>query len=122
VVTIAGNQISVGLPPGAQYHARHAIFVGNVNSLVIENNYASVIANPNQVSPLEAIWVYGVLGRRIIVRHSHLVGFSTGIVVTPIVPFPADKQPLWLVADNMAENASPVVSAPANVVQQNNWS
>jgi hypothetical protein len=122
VATISGNQISVGLPPGAQYHARHAIFVGNVNSLVIENNYASVMANPNQVSPLEAIWVYGVLGRRIIVRHSHLVGFSTGIVVNPIIPFPEDKQPLWLVADNMAENAATVVSAPSNVLQQNNFS
>jgi hypothetical protein len=123
VVTISGNQIYVGLPPGAQFHARHAIFVGNVDSLVIDNNYAAVLGtNPNQVEPLEAIWVYGLLGRRLIVRDCHMVGFSTGIVVQPLQPYPEDK-PLWYVLNNMAEKAKPVVRAPSPpVIESNNLS
>lgn len=121
VVTIAGNQVYVGLPPGAQFHARHAIFVGNVDSVVIENNYAKVIANLAQVT-LEAIRVIGVLGRRLIVRHSHLVGFNVGILIRPLNQFNENQRPLWLVADNMAEKATQVVGAPGIVIQQNNFS
>lgn len=130
VVTIAGNQISMGLPPGAQFHARHAIFVGNVNSLVIENNYASLSGtNPLQVSPLEAIWIYGVLGNRVIVRHNHIVGFNWGIVINAlnpptILPSNPNDRPLWLVAENIAENATTVVwpAAGGNVIEANNFS
>ena len=121
VVTIAGNQIYVGLPPGAQFHARHAIFVGNVDSLLIDNNYAEIIANLNQVEPLEAIWVYGLLGRRLIVRDCHVVGFNTGIVVQPLTPYP-EERPLWLVINNMAEKATRVVLAPSPpVIESNNF-
>ena len=123
VVTIAGNQVYVGLPPGAQFHARHAIFVGNVDSVVIENNYSKVIANLAQVT-LEAIRVFGVFGRRLIVRHCHLVGFDVGILIHPLNQ--VNEKPLWLVADNMAENATPaVVVAPGFVgfvIQENNFS
>jgi hypothetical protein len=120
-LTIAGNQVYVGLPPGAQFHARHAIFVGNVDSVVIENNYAKVIANLAQVT-LEAIRVFGVFGRRLIVRHSHLAGFNTGILIQPLNQINQKLPPLWLVADNMAENATHVVVAPQIVIQQNNFS
>jgi hypothetical protein len=121
VVTIAGNQIYVGLPPGAQFHARHAIFVGNVDSAVIENNYARVIANLAQIT-LEAIRVFGVFGRRLIVRHSHVAGFNTGILIQPLNLINEKDRPLWLVADNMAEKATHVVVAPGIVIQQNNFS
>jgi Family of unknown function (DUF6519) len=117
VVTIAGNQVYVGLPPGVQFHTRHAIFVGNVDSAVIENNYAKV--NRSEVT-VEAIRIWGLFGRRLIVRHSHLVGFNTGILIRPLTR--PKNQPLWLVADNMAENANSIVLAPANVIQQNNFS
>jgi hypothetical protein len=110
VVTIAGNQIYVGLPPRARFHACHAIFVGNVDSLMMENNYSQVIANPFELDR-EGIRVWGVFGRRIIVRHSHLVGFKPGIRFNP-VEAPQDDVPLWLVADNMAEHAHPVVPPP----------
>jgi Family of unknown function (DUF6519) len=117
VVTIAGNQVYVGLPPGPQSHTRHAIFVGNVDSAVIENNYAKV--NRSEVT-VEAIRIWGLFGRRLIVRHSHLVGFNTGILIRPLTR--PKNQPLWLVADNMAENANSIVLAPAIVIQQNNFS
>jgi hypothetical protein len=106
-VTISGNQIYVGLPPGAQYHAAQAIFVGNVNSLMVDNNYAEVIANPGQLGR-EGIRVWGVLGRRIVVRHSHLAGFEPGILFSALAS--GGTSPLWLLADNMAENANNVVS------------
>ena len=112
VVTIAGNQIYTGLPTGAQFHACQAIFVGNVDSLMMENNCAAVIANPNEISR-EGIRVWGLLGRRIIVRHSHLAGFHPGIWFNPIVAPPnRDRPPLWLVADNMAENSIRAVYPP----------
>jgi len=119
VVTISGNQIFVGLPPGAQFHARHAIFVGNTNSLLIENNYSRVLANHNQVS-IQAISLWGVFGPRVIVRHCHLAGFNVGIIMEPLPPLPkTEKGPLWFVGENMVENAVPVF-APGNVIQENN--
>jgi len=117
VVTIAGNQIYVGLPPGAQFHARHAIFVGNVDSLLIENNYSQVIANPNQVT-IEGIRVWGVFGRRLIIRHCHLAGFNPGMVIDPLS---SPDQKLWFVAENVSENSNkPSVVAPSTVTTQNN--
>jgi Family of unknown function (DUF6519) len=105
VVTISGNTIYVGLPPGAQFHNAQSIFVGNVESLLIENNCAEVITNPDEISR-EGIRVWGKFGRRVIVRHSHLAGFRPGIWFLPIVAPPnPDHPPLWLVADNMAENS-----------------
>ncbi len=120
VVTVAGNQIYVGLPVGAQFHARHAVFVGNVDSATIENNYAKVIANPNQVF-LEAIRVFGALGRRLIIRGTHSVGFNIGVLVQPLTPYP-EERPLWLVAETMAERAATPVAAPEIVLRQNNFS
>jgi hypothetical protein len=105
VVTIAGNQIYVGLPPGAQFHNAQAIFVGNVNSLLVENNCSEVLTNVDEISR-EGIRVWGKFGRRVIVRHSHLAGFRPGIWFLPIVAPPnSEHPPLWLVADNMAENS-----------------
>ena len=112
VVTITGNQIYVGLPPGAQFHNAQAIFVGNVESLLVENNCAQVITNPDQ-TVREGIRVWGKFGRRIIVRHSHLAGFLPGIWFLPVVAPPnSDHPPLWLMADNMAENAGTRVVFP----------
>jgi hypothetical protein len=109
VVTIAGNQIYLGLPPGAQFHDAQAIFVGNVQSLLVENNCATVLTNPDQVLR-EGIRIWGLFGQRVIVRHSHLAGFNPGIWFYPVVgPTNSDKPPLWLMADNMAVNASRVV-------------
>jgi hypothetical protein len=83
--------------------------VGNVESLLIENNFAVVLANIDEISR-EGIRVWGQFGRRVIVRHSHLAGFHPGIWFVPVVaPRNAQRPPLWLVADNMAENDSSVV-------------
>jgi hypothetical protein len=118
-VTIAGNQIYVGLPLGAQFHARHAIFVGNVNSLLIENNCAEVLANPNNVT-VWGIWLYGVFGRRLIVSHCHLAGFNVGILIEPLSTPNRDNPPLWFAGENMAENAKPVVAGDLQFVRQSN--
>jgi hypothetical protein len=107
VVTIAGNQVYVGLPPGVRPYSPHAIFVGNVDSLMVENNTCGVIDNPNQI-PMDAVSIWGLVGRRAIVRHCHLAGFDPGITFSPIAPVidPAKWRPLWLVADNLAEGAA----------------
>jgi Family of unknown function (DUF6519) len=130
VVTIAGNQIYTAFPLGASFHGHQAIFVGNVNSLVIENNFCNILDNANQtVGDLEGIRVWGVFGYRAIIRHCHLVGFNRPIVFNPIelLAVNTTKQarilPLWLVADNMAEYAAqcvfPGLLVPSAV--QNMW-
>jgi hypothetical protein len=127
-VIISGNQIYVGLPPRSISRA-HAIFVGNVNSLMIENNYAEVLANANanstfssyfeRLSFLIAIQVWGVFGRRIIVRHCHLAGFDIGILLDAVESLPVDQTPLWVVADNMAEDTFRV-AVPGGLAQATN--
>ena len=122
-VTISGNQIYVGLPPGAQFHARHAIFAGNVNSLVIENNFGQILNNPNQVTA-EGIRVFGVMGRRVVVRHNHLVGFNTGILFDALNGYATEfavQGPMWFLGENVAENPNgavlPVdsIAIPSNI-------
>jgi hypothetical protein len=117
VVTIAGNQIYVALTIGSEHRGRHAIFVGNVDSLMIENNYGELVSNPRQ-APVEAIRIWGHFGRRLIVRHCHLLNFSTGILVKPYGT--PGRTPLWVVAENTSVNSGAVVIAPALVIQANN--
>lgn len=123
-VIIARNQIYVGLPAGVQFHARHAIFVGNVDSVVIEGNYAKVLLNNFIQVTIEAIRAWGVFGRRLIVRDNHVAGFTTGVLIVPLNPSSIIEtaRPLWLVADNMAEKATTIVSAPTSVIKENNFS
>jgi hypothetical protein len=91
---ILGNTIHVAFPNVSRriIKERHGIFVGNCNSLVIENNFLSLqrfstTANSN----IDGIRLYGFLGRRIIIRQNHLTsgnsqnGFADrGIVVTDL--------------------------------------
>ena len=110
VVTIAGNQIYAGFPLGAASHGRQAIFVGNVNSLLIEDNYCKVLNTANQAVDFEGVRVWGLLGYRAIIRQCHFVGFSVPVRFVPLALPPLNQNqklggPLWLIADNMAELA-----------------
>ena len=114
-VHIMGNNIGVLLPPGAR--ERHGIFVGNCDSLIVQNNYASVrrFLVTSQVS-IEGIRIYGHLGRMMVVRQNHLVGTTVGIRVVPlIVAGTRQRTPQWIVTDNVAPNARKAVIAPRSV-------
>ena len=112
-VHIMGNSIGVLLPPGAR--ERHGIFVGNCDSLIVQNNYARVrrFSVTSQVS-IDGIHIYGHLGRMMIVRQNHLVGTTVGIRVVPLSGA-EHGTPQWIVTDNVAPNARNAVLAPSSV-------
>jgi hypothetical protein len=109
--------------------ARYAIYVGNVGSLQIENNYATLTVPPKFEIATDGIRVFGYLGRKMIVRHNHVRGFQTGIRVVEVAapgryntvtsPEPGAyvtrirEGPLWLVADNVLESVVSPIVAPS---------
>ena len=115
-VQIVGNNILVLLSPAAR--ERHGIFVGNCDSLIVQNNYASVrrFSVTSQAS-IEGIRIYGHLGRMMIVRQNHLVGATVGIRVVPLTVAGTGqgRRSQWVVTDNVAPNARNAVLAPPSV-------
>ena len=70
-------------------------------------------------TPVEGVRVHGELGPFMVVRQSHLRGFTVGVRVTPLnQPTPKDR--VWLVAETMATGASPAVVAPDSVDRERN--
>ena len=99
-VIIENNNVDIWLPPTG-IRERHGIFVGNCNSLVIESNMINLRRfNTTSTLRVEAIRVYGHLGKRMIIRQNHVTpNFSVGIYVNPINNVSA---PLWIIHDNAA--------------------
>ncbi|MBC7812249.1 MAG: hypothetical protein H7175_13925 [Burkholderiales bacterium] len=107
-VIIASNTIGVSLPPEAAVRERHGIFVGNCASLLVADNYITVRRFGLAAAVrIDGIRVFGYLGRMMIVRQNHMVGFNVGIYVEPLGDISASQQ--WLVTDNMAVSAQQVV-------------
>jgi hypothetical protein len=108
-VTIHGNKLEIRLPV-IGLRDRHAIFVGSAASLLIDNNYAAMTMSASV--PIEAVRVFGELGRQAILRENHFDGFTIGFIFNPLNS-PADKTiNQWMVVDNVASNTSPVVQIP----------
>jgi hypothetical protein len=135
-ILIADNVIDVVLSPLGRRLARHAIFVGNVDSVEIRSNRAR-LSDPSRVSlPTDGIRAFGYFGKKLIVRGNHLTGFPTGVRVTalsapgapvtksttyrPGIDEPPRSGNLWLIADNVLDKSSQPISAPA-CMQVDNW-
>lgn len=89
--------------PGARLRAPFAIYVGNVNNLLILENQAVIdLANPD-FKAQAAIVVYGWLGPRILVRGNSFSGFRSAIIVSTAQgmgnQYPANR--LWMVTENI---------------------
>jgi hypothetical protein len=114
-VTIADNHIGVLLPP-AERNERFGIFVGNCDSVLVDNNYVRLkrFGATGKVH-VEGIRVWGHLGKKMIVRQNHFVDFSLGVRVKPLNLSQHD-QPLWLVMENVAS-----VQAPSKVQTSRNF-
>jgi hypothetical protein len=112
-VTMAGNGIQTVLVTGG-LRQRYGIYVGNCESLLVENNTIRVqrIGNTGR-KYVEGIHVYGLLGRLAIIRQNLVTGYNVGITFTPVRPTAQMSQ--WLIADNMAPGAQRAVQVPANV-------
>jgi hypothetical protein len=107
-VTIANNSIRITLPT-ASVRERHGIFVGNCSSLSIENNHLAVdrVTVPNGHSTrfmVEAVRVFGAMGRRMSVKENHSIGFDYGVRFSPLNRGNNPK-PMWVITRNMAEGA-----------------
>ncbi|HEY1345682.1 MAG TPA: DUF6519 domain-containing protein [Streptosporangiaceae bacterium] len=111
-VTIFGNTLEIRLP-AIGLRDRHAIFVGSADSVLVKNNYGIRAASgqPASVS-VEAIRVFGMLGRRAILRENHFEGFTIGFIFHPLNNPATRAANLWVIADNVAAGANPVVQIP----------
>jgi hypothetical protein len=81
---------------------RHGIFIGNVNSVVLMNNYIDV-TKPSGEIQFEGIRIFGSLGKRLIVKYNHLsnCGPKWGIYINVLNPNSWPK-PVWVVEENVA--------------------
>jgi hypothetical protein len=118
-VAIAGNRVTVRLPMGVESQ-RHGIFVGNVDSLAIENNYLDCArARKTDRVMIDGIRIYGWFGRRILVNGNHITGFDIGINFNPLNALQVKAEGntpatvlLWIITDNLADSAVEAVRAP----------
>jgi Family of unknown function (DUF6519) len=127
MVTIAGNAIFIVLSPVAIKKDRHAIFVGNCDSLLIENNNARLKRLPNaEKLEIDGIHVWGKLGNRALVTQNHLassdgkleLSFNIGINVHPLNKW--DQNTLWRVSFNVAPSRQQTVLLGSGVWDDTN--
>ncbi len=119
-VSISGNTIGVRMSPEIP-NERHGIFVGNVDTLLVQDNHISVRrAQGAERMRIEGIRIFGFLGRMAIVSRNHLVNATVGIVVNPLPPF-GHVRAQWLVSDNVTPGAQQSVIAPARVRKVENY-
>lgn len=115
---IPGDQVGDGKP-----RAPFAIYVGNVNNLVVLNNEATVKLINADIHARTAVLVFGQLGCRIIVQCNFFNGFTSGAFIqhSSAAP-PADR--LWIVSENVLTRTqkaadgdlNPPLSAVTNIV------
>lgn len=107
-VVITGNHVIVHAVVGAT-RSRHAIFVGNADSIVVRDNYAKLtrFAGTNDL-PIDGIRLFGYFGRYINVRENHVDRFGPGILVHLRGEAP-EKKPMWQIHDNFTANATQAV-------------
>jgi Family of unknown function (DUF6519) len=122
IVSIADNRIRILLSSLAA-RDRHAVFVGNCDTLYIENNQAVVQRFGNTTAvPIEGISIHGVLGLMMIVRQNHLQNFTVGVRVTPLFrPSTTRTVFQWLIAQNMMPSSTQTVIAPTQVRRVENF-
>jgi hypothetical protein len=112
VVVIRDNTVRVSLPSSAT-RERHGILVGGCDSLVIESNFISVVRAARNANLLvEGMRIFGLMGRRVIVRHNHMgPRFAVGITFAPLNT-PVPTQPLWVITENEMESTATKVDVP----------
>jgi len=128
MITIAGNTTLIVLPAVAMKKDRHAIFVGNCDSLLIKNNNArlSRLAASDKLE-IDGIRVWGQLGDRALVTQNdlrsadgnRLRSFDIGINIHPLNGISVNNQ-LWLVNFNVAPSKQRTVAIFNGASQNNN--
>lgn len=126
-VTIAGNTLSIVLTPLAPKRDRHGIFVGNCDSLIIENNNARLTRTElAEKIEIDGIRVWGKLGDRALITRNYLAedtgdqdgSFDVGINFRPIEGR-RDHQ-MWLANFNVAPSRQHTVVVSHDAQEDNN--
>jgi hypothetical protein len=120
-VLVQNNRIETELIPGdeaasARFRAPFAVYVGNVNDLLILENQATVVLNNPDFRAQAAVVVFGFLGQRILIRGNHFDGFHTGAVIQLSQFADLPKSRLWMVSENICAKATLVASGSLNPV------
>lgn len=103
-VTVTGNHVHVHAVLGAT-RSRHAIFVGNADSITVRDNYSKLTRFTGVADlPIDGIRLTGYFGRYINVRENHIDQFGVGVNVE-LRGEPPSKKPMWQVHDNFLANA-----------------
>ena len=111
-VTIRDNKIDN--VASAYARARHGIFVGNGNSITIENNNLAIQRLPvTGTLPVSAIKAIGRLGRVVHINKNNMQGYSTAIEFEKTDTLDANQQQMWAIGDNFAPNTSSLVKTPS---------
>lgn len=114
---VTNNTIKLCLPTSAVVE-RHGIFIGNCVSTIIRDNYISLQRfTSSSILKIEAIRVFGYLGKRLVIEHNHIERADkfVGIRVTPIDE-DDPVRPIWLISNNVAS----VQAADNRITRQNN--
>ena len=119
-VRVAGNTINIVLP-ARRVRERHGIFVGNADTVFIENNHV-IVTGRRARTPIDGVRVFGHLGRMMIVRENHLVNVTIGVHVELPAGAVVPNNRRWLVSWNMAPSSTSAVSAPDSVRKIENLS
>jgi hypothetical protein len=131
-VTVTGNDIHVYAAVGYT-RSRHAIFVGNADSVVVRENYAKITRFTGTLEhPIDGIRVFGHFGRYVNVRENHLAAirrnaqesysrFTVGVLFALRGTAPS-KKPMWLIKDNLVERSdTPVSSNHVSMITEGNF-
>jgi hypothetical protein len=108
-VVVSSNTIQIAVMPEAA-RERHGIFVGNVKSAIIENNYLRCerLGNADRLG-IEGIRLYGFFGPMINVAGNHVEGFPTGIRFAGLNNMTNGSTSLWRVSNNLAAGSTKTV-------------
>jgi hypothetical protein len=106
-VQITGNTIHLRLTPET-WGDRHGIFLGCVNSAVVQDNHMDVTSTAAQAGgapaqPIQAVKVAGHFGPLVLVERNSMTGFTNGIYTDQDArSIPAGT--LWKVAENVSSS------------------
>lgn len=110
-VIIENNTIRLRVPP-LVIHRRGGIFVGNCNHLTISQNQINVQRYQwTSQTPIEAVRVFGQLGRMMIIDQNYATNCSVGFRIVPLDANLKSKYQ-WLVADNLTVDVGQIISCP----------
>ena len=122
-VYLRGNVVHALVPVGYN-RSRHAVYVGNAQSVHVIDTIATLRRPGGTVvkgaTRVDGIVVTGTVGAFLVVRQSSLRGFGAGVRVDATVATGIGRARMWLVAETSAVGAGASVVAVPAVQQERN--